>query len=182
MLWQSSRHLLSAALLSMGGMWGAAHGLPQGGTPVTPTRNPLRLAVLRLGLTEPAWTSPLNREKRRGVYACAGCGSALFSSEGKYDSGSGWPSYSRSIGDGAIRYKREWDGRVEVRCLTCDGHLGHAFGDGPRPVEGETVPATDLAPANGRRPRFCINGLALSFVPEPLSDSEEPNGESPSAD
>lgn len=159
-------------MLAVGGLCLAAHGAAAGGgAPFSPTRNPLRLAVLRLGLTEPAWTSPLNRETRDGVYACAGCGHALFASDGKYDSRSGWPSYYKSVGDGALRYKREWDGRVEVRCARCDGHLGHAFGDGPPAVPGEAVPATDLAPANGRRPRFCVNGLALAFEP-----AEPPEG------
>ncbi|KAG8461720.1 hypothetical protein KFE25_001338 [Diacronema lutheri] len=133
--------------------------------PGASTRNPLRLAVLRLGVTEPAWTSPLNREARAGVFACAGCGAVVFSSDAKFDSGSGWPSFWRSAAEGTIAYRREWDGRIECHCAACGGHLGHVFADGPRVAPDDPpAPKSDLAPSNGRRPRFCVNGLALTFA------------------
>ncbi len=88
------------------------------------TVNPLRLAVLKLGLTELKYTSPLNYEKRAGSYECANCGTKLFDSSGKYDSGSGWPSFWKTSEADRVAYKREWDGRVEVSCKNCGGHLG----------------------------------------------------------
>ena len=88
------------------------------------TINPLRLAVLKLGLTELKWTSPLNYEKRVGTYDCASCGTVLFDSSGKYDSGSGWPSFWKTKDVNRVAYKREWDGRVECSCRSCGGHLG----------------------------------------------------------
>jgi len=138
------------------------------------TRNPLRLLVLRLGLTEPAWTSPLNYQKKEGTFNCAYCGQKLFDSASKYDSGSGWPSFWRTINDGALSYKMEFDGRLECRCGRCSSHLGHVFLDGPRETD---VPQDLLAasPAsdprgksqNGRLPRFCINGASLTVDETP---------------
>lgn len=90
------------------------------------TYNPLRLAVLKLGFTELRWTSPLNYEKRGGQYNCANCGTHLFDAGGKYDSGSGWPSFFRTA-EGNVSLYREWDGRIECRCGKCEGHLGHVF-------------------------------------------------------
>jgi len=145
----------------------------------TGTINPLRLAVLKLGLTELRYTSPLNYEKRPGSYTCAGCGCDLFTSAGKYDSGSGWPSFWKTSNDvreesGGVLMKREFDGRVECSCSTCGGHLGHVFPDGPKRKEvpeGEllSVPETDLqtsSPDNqySRLPRYCINGASLKFT------------------
>ena len=107
------------------------------------TINPLRLAVLKLGFTEPRFTSPLNYETRAGIYKCANCKSTLFDSTGKYDSKSGWPSFWKTAttdidddNDGRgvenrITLTREWDGRIECSCSTCGGHLGHVFPDGP---------------------------------------------------
>jgi peptide-methionine (R)-S-oxide reductase len=134
------------------------------------TWNPLRLLVLKLGFTEPAWTSPLNYGKLDGIFRCAFCGQDLFDSDAKYDSGSGWPSFWRSIEDGAISYKMEWDGRLECRCGRCSSHLGHVFLDGPLPSQVsaemlELSPASDPRgkQANGYLPRFCINGASLRY-------------------
>ena len=134
------------------------------------TWNPLRLAVLRLGLTEPAMTSPLNYGKKDGTFRCAYCGQTLFDSNAKYDSGSGWPSFWRSIEEGAIDYKREFDGRLECRCGRCKSHLGHVFLDGPLPskVDKDLLqqsPASDPRgrQENGYLPRVCINGASLRY-------------------
>jgi peptide-methionine (R)-S-oxide reductase len=134
------------------------------------TWNPLRLLVLRLGFTEPAWTSPLNYGKKDGIFRCAYCGNALFDSNSKYDSGSGWPSFWRSIEDGSISYKREFDGRLECRCGKCISHLGHVFLDGPLPSEvssellGQSPPSDPRGrQASGYLPRFCINGASLRY-------------------
>ncbi len=80
------------------------------------TWNPFSLAVLKLGFTEPAWTSPLNYKKANGTYICANCRSPLFSSSGKYDSGSGWPSFWKTIENNRVLVKRDWDGRIECKC------------------------------------------------------------------
>lgn len=145
------------------------------------TWNPLSLVVLRLGFTEPAWTSPLNYQKAEGTYKCASCGTALFSSKGKFDSGSGWPSFWKTISSNRVELKKEWDGRIECRCQKCKGHLGHVFPDGPQrgsldALELTLVPETD--PAIGfkvqndidssfsRMPRYCVNGAALKFEKE----------------
>ena len=112
---------------------------------------PEQYRVLRKHATERPWSSPLNKEKRRGVYHCAGCGQPLFSSETKFESGTGWPSFWAPI-EGAIGTSivRSWFmERTEVHCSRCGGHLGHVFPDGP--------PPTGL--------RYCINGVALAFVP-----------------
>lgn len=134
------------------------------------TNNPLRLAVLRLGFTEPAWTSPLNYGEKNGKFTCAYCGNDLFDSAAKYDSGSGWPSFWRSIDEGAISYKMEFDGRLECKCGKCDSHLGHVFLDGPKQSEVaedilEASPSSDPRGRNpnGRLPRFCVNGACLNL-------------------
>ena len=108
--------------------------------------------VLRDHETERAFSSPLDREKRPGTFACAGCGQALFSSDTKFDSGTGWPSFSSPLG-GAIgtSVDSSWFMvRTEVHCASCGGHLGHVFPDGP--------PPTGL--------RYCINSIAMRHVPE----------------
>ncbi|CAB9526580.1 Peptide methionine sulfoxide reductase MsrB [Seminavis robusta] len=133
------------------------------------TWNPLRLLVLKAGLTEPMYTSPLNSEKREGSYSCAFCGNVLFDASSKYNSGSGWPSFWRSVREGAISHKRELDGRLECRCGKCGSHLGHTFPDGPLPTEFQenlvkSIPASDPKPAQ-RLPRFCVNGASLRFEP-----------------
>jgi len=108
--------------------------------------------VLRRHGTEPPGSSPLNAEKRPGTFRCAGCGSALFSSDSKYESGSGWPSFYQPL-EGAIGTQVDRSHlmtRTEVHCRRCGGHLGHVFEDGPRP--------TGL--------RYCMNGTAMAFEPE----------------
>ena len=105
--------------------------------------------ILREAGTERPYTSPLNDEKRDGLFHCAGCGQELYSSEHKYDSRTGWPSFWRAQG-GAIGTSIDYKigiPRTEVHCSNCGGHLGHIFDDGPRP--------------SGKR--HCINGLALDF-------------------
>jgi peptide-methionine (R)-S-oxide reductase len=108
-------------------------------------------AVLRKGATERPGLSPLNREKRRGTYHCAGCAQALFRSQTKFESGTGWPSFYASIAGavGTRPDRSEKEVRTEVHCARCGGHLGHVFNDGPRP--------TGL--------RYCMNGVALQFRP-----------------
>jgi peptide-methionine (R)-S-oxide reductase len=105
--------------------------------------------VLREHGTERAGSSPLNAEKRSGVFRCAGCGKALFDSDTKYESGSGWPSFftPREGAVGTSRDKSNFMERTEVHCAECGGHLGHVFTDGPQP--------TGL--------RYCMNGCALQF-------------------
>lgn len=120
------------------------------------TLTPEQFHVLRQHGTEPAWTSQLNEEHGRGTFRCAGCGSALFSSEAKFDSGTGWPSFRAPIEDtiGTSTDRRLFMTRTEVHCRACGGHLGHVFEDGP--------PPTGL--------RYCINGVALTFEPAPGSE------------
>ena len=114
--------------------------------------SPEQYRVLRKHGTERAGTSPLNAEKRAGTFVCAGCGQPLFSSDTKYESGTGWPSFFQPI-PGALETKRDfkliWP-RTEYHCARCGGHQGHVFDDGPEPT-GQ---------------RYCNNGVALRFVPE----------------
>jgi len=113
---------------------------------------PEQYRVLREHGTERAGTSPLNAEKRGGLFHCAGCGQPLYRSDRKFESGSGWPSFWEPI-EGAIRTSTDrsfFMTRTEVHCSKCGGHLGHVFEDGPQP--------TGL--------RYCMNGAALEFEPE----------------
>jgi peptide-methionine (R)-S-oxide reductase len=112
--------------------------------------DPESFRVLRKHGTERANTSPLDKEYRSGVYVCAGCGQELFTSETKYNSGTGWPSFWQPI-EGAIETSVDrslFMTRVEVHCSNCGGHLGHVFPDGPKPT-GQ---------------RYCMNGVSLNFV------------------
>lgn len=108
--------------------------------------------ILREAGTERAFSSPLDKEKRKGTFVCAGCKNRLYSSAHKYDSKTGWPSFYKAIEKGAVGtsvdYKIGYP-RTEVHCADCGGHLGHIFGDGPKPT--------------GKR--HCINGLAMDFIP-----------------
>ena len=112
---------------------------------------PEQYAVLRDQSTERAGTSPLDREKRKGVFVCAGCNLDLYRSEDKFDSGTGWPSFVRPIKN-AVRTSIDrslFSVRTEVHCRRCGGHLGHVFDDGPAPT--------------GKR--YCMNGIAMKFRP-----------------
>jgi peptide-methionine (R)-S-oxide reductase len=113
---------------------------------------PDQYKVLRKHGTERAGTSPLNKEKRAGTYVCAGCGLPLFSSETKFESGTGWPSFWQPM-DKAVETKSDrsfFMTRTEVHCRRCAGHLGHVFDDGPAPT-GQ---------------RYCMNGVAMKFEPK----------------
>lgn len=115
--------------------------------------SPQQYHVLREHGTERAFTGQYEANKATGVYMCAGCGAPLFASVSKYNSGSGWPSYTAPLEPGAVEELRDASHgmvRTEVRCARCDGHLGHVFPDGPGP--------------DGLR--YCINSASLDFQPQ----------------
>ena len=121
---------------------------------------PEQYSVLREEHTERAGSSPLDKEQREGTFVCAACDLPVFSSRDKFDSGTGWPSFTAPIADGVrTREDRGFLGtRVEVHCRRCGGHFGHVFDDGP--------PPTGL--------RYCMNGVALKFVLDAAAEASAP--------
>jgi peptide-methionine (R)-S-oxide reductase len=119
--------------------------------------SPEQYNVLRKHGTERAGTSPLNREKRKGTFLCAGCDQDLFSSDTKFESGTGWPSFYQPLAN-AVETTTDrsfFMTRTEAHCARCGGHLGHVFEDGPKP--------TGL--------RYCMNGIAMKFKPDAAAQS-----------
>ena len=115
---------------------------------------PEQYQILRQAGTERAFTGKYEKNKAAGEYVCAGCGQPLFDSATKFDSGSGWPSFTRAASDDAVEEHRDTAHgmiRTEVVCSRCDGHLGHVFPDGPRDQGGL---------------RYCVNSASLEFKPE----------------
>lgn len=114
---------------------------------------PEQFHIAREAGTEPAFTGPYWNEKRPGLYRCVCCGEPLFRSEAKFDSGTGWPSFTRPIDDRSVELRQDRSHgmiRTEVLCARCEAHLGHVFDDGPRPT----------------RLRYCMNGHALRLEPD----------------
>lgn len=161
----NKRHFLLTGAATIGTVW-SSYYLPWKSRAVgAPTKDfeiakaeaewrkiltPEQFDVLRQQGTEPPYSSPLNQQFAQGTYSCAGCGLPLFSSDTKFDSGTGWPSFYAPM-DNAIRTSKDrslFVLRTEVHCRRCGGHLGHVFDDGPAPT--------------GKR--YCMNGVALSFV------------------
>lgn len=145
-----------AAVTLMGGSGAAGKATEQFEVVRTPEQwkrilSPQQFAVLRGEGTERAFTSPLNKEHRRGIFSCAGCDLPLFKSTTKFESGTGWPSFYAPLPK-AVRTRSDrslFMTRVEVHCRRCGGHLGHVFDDGPPPT--------------GKR--YCMNGAAMKFKP-----------------
>ena len=128
---------------------------------------PEQYKVTRQHGTERAGTSPLNNEKREGIFTCVCCGAPLFASDSKFESGTGWPSFYKPVNDDAVSEHEDRSflmRRTEVRCARCDAHLGHVFPDGPQPT-GQ---------------RYCMNGVALNFKPGGQPAGETPAKETPS--
>jgi peptide-methionine (R)-S-oxide reductase len=115
--------------------------------------SPEQYHVMREHGTERPFSHPYNEQKAEGMYFCAACGTQLFSSEAKFESGTGWPSFTAPVAESAVKEEEDPSlgmRRTEIKCAACEAHLGHVFPDGPRP--------TGL--------RYCMNGTALNFKPE----------------
>jgi peptide-methionine (R)-S-oxide reductase len=128
-------------------------GLPAGDAEWREKLGEERYRILRQAGTEAPWSGALLANKAPGEYVCAGCGAALFDSDSKYESGSGWPSFTAPLDEEAVANVEDRSHgmtRVEVRCARCQGHLGHVFPDGPGP----------------QGLRYCINSASLDFKPE----------------
>jgi peptide-methionine (R)-S-oxide reductase len=153
------RFLLATTAVGLAAWLGSSWSVSSDAEPFTVTHTddewrkllkPDQYAVLRQSATERPFRSPLLNEHRQGVFACAGCDRDLFSSETKFESGTGWPSFWAPLDDGAVGTTRDTMLgmiRVEVHCSRCGGHLGHVFDDGPK--------VTGL--------RYCMNGVAMAF-------------------
>lgn len=123
---------------------------------------PAQYKVLRRQATEPAWSGEFVHVDGDGVFHCAGCGTELFSTDAKFESGSGWPSFDRAVADGVIVEKADrslFMTRTEITCARCGGHLGHVFSDGPTET-GQ---------------RYCVNSLALGFTPADPASADAPS-------
>ena len=151
----------AAAVAAVAGasIWRGGRGTAaEGAFPVTLTAaewrerlTPEQFAVLREEATEPPYSNPLNEEHREGTFLCAGCANPVYASDTKFESGTGWPSFTEPLPGGiatSVDYKLIYP-RTEVHCARCGGHLGHVFEDGPEP--------TGL--------RYCMNGVAMAFEP-----------------
>jgi peptide-methionine (R)-S-oxide reductase len=123
--------------------------------------SPEQYTVCRLKGTERPFSGALYYNHETGVYQCVACGQPLFSSEHKFESGSGWPSFDRPIAEGTVELREDLSHfmrRTEVVCKNCGSHLGHVFDDGPRETTGQ---------------RYCINSVALNFQPEQAKQAEK---------